>query len=151
MTDTQYDFLGDIRETTDIYKLAYVDGNTLPVATGTVPGRILNQYSMGEYNDFLRVATTVGPTFSLFGERTGPHNNVYVLGEADGKLAIVGSVESIAPRETIRSARFVGERGFVAAIKPLLERLVSRSVPKSNHKHTLPNEEFDLGRTRSGW
>ena len=63
LTDTNYDFRGRQRETTDVYKFDYIDGVATPVATGSVPGRILNQYSMGEYEGFLRIASTVGPQF----------------------------------------------------------------------------------------
>lgn len=117
LTNTQWDFFGNTRETTNIYKLQYVDGAAIPVAAGQVPGRVLNQYSMGEHDGYLRVATTVGPVFSEFGVRSVPHNNVYVLDELDGELEIVGSVRDIAPRETIQSARFIGDRGFVVTFE----------------------------------
>ncbi len=119
LTDTQWDFFGNTRETTSIYKLAYVDGAAVPVAAGQVPGRVLNQYSMGEHDGYLRVATTVGPVFSPFGVRSVPHNNVYVLDEVDGELAIVGSVRNIAAGETIQSARFVGDRGFLVTFEQI--------------------------------
>ncbi|MEE9294930.1 MAG: beta-propeller domain-containing protein [Phycisphaerae bacterium] len=128
LTDTNYDFFGNTRETTDIYKLAYGDGTggqgisgtrATPVASGTVPGRILNQYSMGEHNGYLRVATTVGPTFTPFGGGTESSNGVYVLEEAAGELRVVGSVENIAPRETIQACRFVGDRGYVVTFEQI--------------------------------
>ena len=119
VTNTEWDLFWNHRETTDVYKFAYVDGGTIPAGTGTVPGRILNQYSMGEYKGYLRVATTVGPTFLETGERTESHNNVYVLEEVDGELQVVGSVEDIAPRETIQAARFIGDRGFVVTFEQI--------------------------------
>ncbi|MDY7020735.1 MAG: beta-propeller domain-containing protein [Cyanobacteriota bacterium] len=76
------------------------------VATGEVPGRVLDQFSVDEEGGFLRVATTTG-----FG--TNAENNVYVL-EQDGEtLETVGSIEGIAPGETIQSARFEGDYGFL--------------------------------------
>jgi uncharacterized secreted protein with C-terminal beta-propeller domain len=80
------------------------------VAIGTVPGWILNQFSMSEYEDVLRVATTTG--------RVGdwsqvPHNRVLCLQQEDKALNIVGRIENIAPGEQIYSARFLGERGFL--------------------------------------
>jgi len=121
LTNTKYDFSSDgERETTNLYKLAYVDDGAVPVATGSVPGRILNQYSMGEYQGYLRVATTIGPTFSfLDGVQSDPTNSVFVLDEVDGELSVVGSVDDIAPRETIQSARFIGERGFVVTFEQI--------------------------------
>jgi hypothetical protein len=38
---------------------------------------------------------------------------VYVLGQADTVLNVVGKIENIAPGETIQSARFLGDRGYV--------------------------------------
>ncbi|MGB0716087.1 MAG: beta-propeller domain-containing protein, partial [Phycisphaerae bacterium] len=113
LTDTDYDFSGNVRETTNIYKFVYGEDGPVPVAAGAVPGRVLNQYSMGEHNGFLRVATTQGPQFGFAGQVAPSTNQVYVLEEVEGELAIVGSVEDIAEGESIQSARFVGDRGFV--------------------------------------
>ncbi|MCP4248128.1 MAG: hypothetical protein GY778_13875, partial [bacterium] len=77
-TDWYYDFR---RINTDIYKFEFLEDSVALVGAGTVPGRILNQYSMGEYEGYLRVATT---TDELFDWETGdafPSTNaVYVLG-----------------------------------------------------------------------
>ncbi len=121
LTNTNWTWLGtesQSRETTDVYKFAYVDNGTEPVAAGRVDGRILNQYSMGEYEGFLRLATS---TFANFFE--GPEaestNAVYVLEQAGDSLDIVGSIENIAPGETIQSARFMGDRGFVVTFEQI--------------------------------
>ncbi len=121
LTDTDFNWQQDMRTTTDIYKFAYVDRGAQPVATGSVPGRILNQYSMGEHQGYLRVATTTDRMVTLFGETTQSGNNVYVLGqteEADG-LTIVGKVEGIAPGERVTSARFAGDRGYVVTFEQI--------------------------------
>jgi uncharacterized secreted protein with C-terminal beta-propeller domain len=119
LTDTNYDWQGNNRTTTDVYKFAYSNRNATPVATGTVQGRILNQYSMSEYAGNLRVATTIDPTW-FFDQTTGTggivsqsQNSVYVLGESNGSLAVVGKVENIATGESIQSARFMGDKGYV--------------------------------------
>lgn len=116
LTDTEFNAFGDSRETTDIYKFAFVGRGAVPVATGSVPGRILNQYSMGEFAAHLRVATT---TFSGGTFRFQPGNNVYALAQTDDELTVVGSVENIAPGETIQSARFIGDRGFVVTFRQI--------------------------------
>jgi len=87
------------------------------VATGSVPGRILNQYSMGEYQGNLRVATTVDAQwncgyFECVQVEAG-NNNVYVLEQTDDALSVLGRVENIATGEMIQSARFIGDKGFV--------------------------------------
>ena len=119
LTDTNYDWEGNNRSTTDIYKFKYEGRGATPVAFGSVQGRILNQYSMGEHNGNLRVATTIDAAW-FFDEATGSggqvtesSNNVYVLSQADAALNVVGRIENIAPGETIQSARFMGDRGYV--------------------------------------
>lgn len=119
LTNTSYDYTGLMRTTTKIYKLAYADGRAVPSAAGSVSGRILNQYSMGEHNGFLRVATTVDPVFSPEGTVTRSDNSVYCLSDASGALEVVGRIEGIAPGETIQSARFVGDRGFVVTFEQI--------------------------------
>ncbi len=119
LTDTEWDFSGSTRETTDIYKLAYRDEGVVAVATGSVPGRVLNQYSMGEYDGYLRVATTARTTFGPFGTRSEPGNNVFVLKEVDGTLTVAGQIRDIAPGEEIQSARFMGERGYLVTFEQI--------------------------------
>ncbi|MCH9002067.1 MAG: beta-propeller domain-containing protein [Planctomycetes bacterium] len=119
LTDTNWDFFGNARETSDIYKLVYQEGGAVPVATGTVRGRILNQYSMGAYDGFLRVATTVSPEFSPLGQVRERSNSVYVLETSDGKLVVAGKIENIAPGETIQSARFLGDRGYLVTFREI--------------------------------
>jgi len=91
---------------TSIHRI-HIDGQTMEyVANGEVPGMVLNQFSMDEYEDYFRVATTT------HGQTT--KNNVYVLNMA---LNITGSLEGLAPGETIYSARFMGERGYLVTFK----------------------------------
>jgi uncharacterized secreted protein with C-terminal beta-propeller domain len=91
---------------TSIHRI-HIDGAEIkPLATGEVPGMVLNQFSMDEYEDYFRVATTTyEPT---------PQNHVYVLNMA---LNITGSLENLAGGETIYSARFMGERGYLVTFK----------------------------------
>ena len=119
LTDSQFDFSGVTRQTTDIYKLAYQDRGVLPVATGTVKGRVLNQYSMGEYQGHLRVATTIDRSFGVLGVDAESSNNLYVLGTSGTSLAVVGSVEGIAPGETIQSVRLIGPRGYLVTFRQI--------------------------------
>lgn len=80
--------------------------------TGTVPGSPLNQFSLDEYNDTLRIATTVGGRFG-FGSGTST-NDVYLL---DSSLNISGSVLDLGQGETIYGVRFIGDRGYVVTFK----------------------------------
>jgi uncharacterized secreted protein with C-terminal beta-propeller domain len=91
---------------TSIHRI-HIDGDEIePVASGEVPGMVLNQFSMDEYDGYFRVATTTHEGTS--------QNNVYVL---DMGLNITGSLTGLAPGETIYSARFMGERGYLVTFK----------------------------------
>jgi uncharacterized secreted protein with C-terminal beta-propeller domain len=63
---------------------------------------------MGEYGDHFRLATTTGRTW--WWSTQNVKNQLYVL---NMQLEIVGSVNDIAPGETIYSARFMGERAYL--------------------------------------
>ncbi len=76
------------------------------VASGEVPGMVLNQFSMDEYEGYFRVATTTYEETS--------RNHIYIL---DMALNITGSLEDLAPGETIYSARFMGEKGYLVTFK----------------------------------
>ncbi|MFA6105664.1 MAG: beta-propeller domain-containing protein [Patescibacteria group bacterium] len=102
-------------EKTSIVKTSLTDFKVLGV--GTVPGRILNQFSMDEYNYNLRVAVTVGQSwFSAGGINASVKSvsDVYVLSE---NMATLGSVKDLGEGEQIYSARFIGERGYVVTFK----------------------------------
>ena len=73
-------------------------------ATGTVPGHVLNQYSMDENHGYFRVAT------SSSGFGSSLETNVYVLNE---NLRIVGRLEGLSPGELFYAARFMGERAYL--------------------------------------
>jgi uncharacterized secreted protein with C-terminal beta-propeller domain len=77
-------------------------------STGSVPGQLLDQFSMSEHDAHLRVATTItaGP-----GAR---ENDVYVL---DENLERVGAVTAMGERERIFSVRFVGDTGYVVTFR----------------------------------
>ncbi|MFC1662632.1 beta-propeller domain-containing protein [Patescibacteria group bacterium] len=97
-------------ETTGISKIPI---NQFTVtATGVVPGRLLNQFALDEYNGILRVATTSGETFGS----DQSVNDVYTL---DGNLDILGSVLDLGLGERIYSVRFVGDRGYVVTFRQI--------------------------------
>lgn len=77
--------------------------------TGHVKGQILNQFSLGEFDDVLRIATTTG----LGWTGGGLMNNVYCVKSEGEKLTIIGKLENLAKGEKLYSARFVGKRGFL--------------------------------------
>ncbi len=115
LTDTQYSYdTFTSRSDTMIHKLAFTDSGTEYIASGLVPGRPLSQYSLGENDDYLRIATS-NEEFRMGGEDLS--SGVYVLGVNDDKLDIVGSIKNIAPGERIYAARFLGDRGFLVTYR----------------------------------
>ncbi|WP_438026059.1 beta-propeller domain-containing protein [Sorangium sp. So ce233] len=80
------------------------------VASGSVPGHILNQFSLDEHNGKLRISTT--ETLQSATDWT-TRNNVFVLEAQGDDLARIGAVTDLAPGEQIRSTRFFGDRGYV--------------------------------------
>jgi len=113
--DPEYDWtLGSSRTNTIVHKLTFTETGTHYAASGLVPGRPLNQYSLGEYQGYLRIATTQR-TFT--GEGMQTTNGVYVLDEVDGELTVVGQIEELGIGETIYAARFLGERGFLVTFR----------------------------------
>jgi len=125
---TQYDITlqQDYRKTV-IQKFTIDNGTVSYVAKGEVPGYLLNQYSMDEFGEKFRVATT-SEYFTPKGTTTA--NNVYVL---DKSLNMLGSVEKVAPEESIYSARFMGDKLYLVTyqrIDPFFVIDLSTDTPK---------------------
>lgn len=99
------------REKTVINKFVLKGGAISFVSQGKVPGHLLNQFSLDEYDGNLRVATTRGQAWDT---KNPSQNNVYILAP---DLKVRGKIEGIAPGETIYSARFMGKRGYLVTFK----------------------------------
>ncbi|TBL81273.1 beta-propeller domain-containing protein [Paenibacillus thalictri] len=95
-----------------IYKFALDQGSIRYTAQGTVPGRVLNQYSMDETNGYFRIATTSGEEWRR--DEFTSQNNMYVLND---KLETAGKIENIAPGERIYSVRFMGSRAYMVTFR----------------------------------
>jgi uncharacterized secreted protein with C-terminal beta-propeller domain len=89
------------------------DGKINYEASGEIPGWVLNQFSMDEYQGYFRVATTTG---NVWGGETASANQVYVL---DQQLDIIGQLKDLAPGEQIYSARFIGNRCYLVTFKKI--------------------------------
>ena len=79
------------------------------LGNGDVPGMILNQFSMDEYNGYFRVAVTTGNMWD-----SSSLNHIYILNE---DLEIIGSVEDLAKGERIYSTRFMGDRAYLVTFR----------------------------------
>ncbi len=96
----------DLSETakTQIYKFDIRNYDIKYLKNASVDGSALNQFSMDEYNGYLRIATTSGN----WGENL--INQVYVLND---NLETVGLLKDIAKGERIKSVRFTGNTAYV--------------------------------------
>ena len=97
-----FDYSGTVK--TQIYKFDISDYDIKYLKNASVDGSTLNQFSMDEYNGYLRIATTSGD----WGDSLV--NQVYVL---DKNLETVGLLKNIAKGERIKSVRFTGNTAYV--------------------------------------
>ncbi len=99
-------------ETSGLYKfdISSDPKKTVYRGSGTVEGRLLNQFSLGEYEGYLRVGTTSGSAW--WGENS-LNNHLTVFKEENGKLVVTGKLSDLGQGEEIYSARFIGTRGFM--------------------------------------
>ncbi|MCP8316644.1 MAG: beta-propeller domain-containing protein [archaeon] len=100
---------GEANEETLIYRIKLNEDEIVLEADGSVPGYVLNQFSMDEYNGFFRIATTKWTSI-------GSENDLYVL---DMDINIVGELEGLAPEERIYSARFINDRCYLVTFRQI--------------------------------
>ena len=123
-------------DNTDITRISINSGVITPEASGTVSGRVKDQFSMSEYNGYFRIAVTNDEYKEVFhsyrdeyddsdwerikdkivgegyysNELVKRDNRVYVL---DMDLNVVGSVEDFGIDEEIKSVKFSGDMAYV--------------------------------------
>jgi uncharacterized secreted protein with C-terminal beta-propeller domain len=90
------------------------DGAARYLASGSVDGHLLNQFSMDEYDGHLRVATTDGSPWSA---TNASESGVSVLAIDGNSLTEVGRVGDLGHGESIYSVRFVGATGYVVTFR----------------------------------
>lgn len=81
---------------------------TAYLASGEVDGHALNQFSMSEYNDDLRIATTRDDTAD---------SQIAVLRRNGDRLDQIGAVGGLGQGEHIYSVRFLGALGYVVTFR----------------------------------
>ena len=96
----------DTNDTTVLKMDIAASGEVDLVAMGSVPGLVLNQFSIDEYAGNLRIATTQG-----WG--TSSSSGIYVLRQEGEQLNVIGRLEGLAPGERIFSVRFAEAMAFV--------------------------------------
>jgi uncharacterized secreted protein with C-terminal beta-propeller domain len=100
---------------TNIYRFDITQQHPRYVGGGTVPGALINQYAMSEWNGQLRVATT--EDWALPSGGWGWHSGIYVLTAVPGRLVQIGKLEGLGKGEKIYAVRFVGPVGYVVTFQ----------------------------------
>lgn len=103
---------GDLDLNTQIHKFQ-LGSQADYVASGEVEGWLTDQFSMSEYEGFLRVATTDVDWWWGTTEDTELGSRVSVLAETGDTLTKVGEVSGIAPGEWIYASRMMGDKGYL--------------------------------------
>lgn len=133
MTNRMDDYYEDNKRNFQQTNIVRIDVNKLNIkSNGTVPGAPLNQFSLDEYDNHLRIATTVGDIWlSGWNNRGESVNDVYIL---DKDMDIKGSILDLGISERIYSARFIGETGYLVTFRQIDPFYVlDLSNPKSPH------------------
>jgi uncharacterized secreted protein with C-terminal beta-propeller domain len=111
---------------TSLVRLGLDEGALSFEAEGTVDGDLLNQFSIDEYHDTIRVVTTVaGSRIRTYTDQdrgfvnyeyldTNQTNALTVL---DRDLRIIGAVTDLAPDEQVYSVRFAGEVAYFVTFR----------------------------------
>ena len=106
--------------TTEVHGFDIADpAATRYVASGAVPGYILNQFSLSEHGGHLRVATTTQPPWRNPGTPVLSDNGVHVLAEQGGKLVEIGKVRGLGKGERIYAVRFFGDVAAVVTFRQI--------------------------------
>jgi uncharacterized secreted protein with C-terminal beta-propeller domain len=106
-------------QTTQIDRFdATAPDSTTFVASGDVPGYLLNQFSLSESGGYLRVASTSRPLW--WGGAVPPQSSqsyVTVLATTGSRLEPVGNLSGLGTGQRIYSVRFVGTIGYVVTFR----------------------------------
>ncbi|HVP22873.1 MAG TPA: beta-propeller domain-containing protein [Conexivisphaerales archaeon] len=130
-----------------IFRASYSNGTVSVAAVGSVPGAVLNQFSMDEYGAYFRIATS---GMAVINGAATTSDDVYVL---DRNMSQVAALRNIAPGENIYAVRFVDDMGYVVTFEQIdpLFAISFRDVTNpiilsalkvtgfSDYLHPLPN------------
>jgi uncharacterized secreted protein with C-terminal beta-propeller domain len=107
---------------TDLILLGLSEGQITKLASGSVPGSLLNQFSMDEYKGAFRIVTTINTWQQRIytdGIDTYEYDstNANALYTLDENLAVLGRIENLAKDEFVKSVRFDGEIGYFVTFR----------------------------------
>jgi uncharacterized secreted protein with C-terminal beta-propeller domain len=102
--------------TTTINKFDISDPTkTVYMGSGTVPGYLLDQWSMSEFQGVLRVVSTDSP--SWWGDQSDSQSYVTTLRQGPNGLYQVGQLSGLGQGQKVYAVRFVGNVGYVVTFR----------------------------------
>jgi len=105
-------------QTTQLHRFSLDDArNTTYRGSGQVPGYLLNQFSLSEQGDVLRVASTDVPPW--FDRQAESHSLVTTLREKEDRLERLGQIGGLGKNERIYAVRFLGDVGYVVTFRQI--------------------------------
>jgi inhibitor of cysteine peptidase len=109
--------ISKIIEKTTIHRISISNGNIEYAAKGEIQGSVNNQFSLSEYDGYLRVSSTLqGQMFGYFLSNAPSQNNIYVL---DMNLRVVGKLEGLAEGERIFATRFIEDKCYLVTFRQI--------------------------------
>lgn len=125
------------RSTTAILLYDISNGKITEKASGSIPGTLLNQFSIDEYNGYYRFVTTDNrwsqtvytDGLDRYEYDSSETNGLYIL---DNGLNTVGKIDELAKDENVKSVRFDGDVAYFVTFRqvdPLFT--VDLSTPSS--------------------
>jgi hypothetical protein len=107
---------------TDIYRFDITSPGPPRFASGgSVPGYLIDQYALSQWQGYLRVATTTGTSWALAdgapANAQTSSSAVYVLSLQGPVMRLVGHVGGLGVTERIYSVRFMGPVGYVVTFR----------------------------------
>ena len=126
---------------TNLFRFSITDGRIEAEASTKLPGSLLNQFSMDEYNGCYRLAVTRSDTEEIiwtdgidtYEWHSSSDCSLYVL---DGALNTIGMLENLAKDENIQSVRFMGDVAYVVTFRQV-DPLFSVDLRDPQHPKVL--------------
>ncbi len=107
---------------TNLFRFTIEDGKVDAIAETKIPGQLLNQFSMDEYNGYYRLVVTRNESVQTvwtdgLDRYEWDNNSDCALFVLDGDLNVVGKIENLAKDETVQSVRFMGDVAYFVTFR----------------------------------
>ncbi len=103
---------------TEIHRFDIARPNaTVYRTSGRVPGFVLNQFALSEFDGVLRVASTRDPDWIAARLATPSASYITTLRDTGATLGRVGQIGGLGTNERIYGVRFIGTRGYVVTFR----------------------------------